>query len=85
MAHVAFDHRVVISAEQRHGKKHVKTMTFDNGTEFFYHRLLPSWFKVKVFFADPYCSGQRGTNENTNGLLWQYFPKGVGYGSIGWQ
>ncbi|WDQ15432.1 IS30 family transposase [Rhodopirellula sp. P2] len=66
-------------------EKHIKTMTFDNGTEFFYHRLLPSWFNVKVFFADPYCSGQRGTNENTNGLLRQYFPKGVDYGSISWQ
>ncbi len=63
----------------------IKTMTFDNGTEFFYHRLLTKWFQVKVYFADPYCSGQRGTNENTNGLLRQYFSKGLAYASISWQ
>ncbi|WP_404308197.1 IS30 family transposase [Neorhodopirellula lusitana] len=63
----------------------IKSMTFDNGTEFFYHRLLTQWFKVKVYFADPYCSGQRGANENTNGLLRQYFAKGVDFASISWQ
>lgn len=63
----------------------VKTMTFDNGTEFFYHLLLTQWLKVKVYFADPYCSGQRGTNENTNGLLRQYFSKGLDYDLISWQ
>lgn len=60
----------------------LKTFTFDNGTEFYYHRRLREELGVKVYFADPYRSGQRGTNENTNGLLRQYFPKTLGYDSI---
>lgn len=63
----------------------VKTMTFDNGTEFFYHDMLSQAMKVKVYFADPYKSYQRGTNENTNGLIRQYFPKTLDYGYISWQ
>jgi IS30 family transposase len=60
----------------------LKTFTFDNGSEFYYHRLLREKLGVDVYFADPYCSGQRGTNENTNGLLRQYFPRTLGYGQI---
>lgn len=63
----------------------IKTFTFDNGTEFFYHSLLTDGLKVKVYFADPYNSGQRGTNENTNGLLRQYFPKTMNYNYITYQ
>lgn len=63
----------------------IKTFTFDNGTEFFYHSILTNALKVKVYFADPYNSGQRGTNENTNGLLRQYFPKDMNYSYISWQ
>lgn len=63
----------------------IKTFTFDNGTEFYYHSLLTDAMKVKVYFADPYNSGQRGTNENTNGLLRQYFPKTMNYASISHQ
>jgi len=63
----------------------IKTFTFDNGTEFFYHSMLTNGLKVKIYFADPYNSGQRGTNENTNGLLRQYFPKTMDYKSISYQ
>ena len=63
----------------------IKTMTFDNGTEFFHHKMLSEAMKVKVYFADPYKSYQRGTNENTNGLIRQYFPKTLNYGYISWQ
>lgn len=63
----------------------VKTLTFDNGTEFFHHAMLGESLKVKVYFADPYKSYQRGTNENTNGLIRQYFPKTMDYGYISWQ
>lgn len=65
--------------------KKIKTFTFDNGTEFFYHSMLTNGLKVKIYFADPYNSGQRGTNENTNGLLRQYFPKTMDYKSISYQ
>lgn len=60
----------------------IKTFTFDNGTEFYYHSQLTEALGVKVYFADPYCSGQRGSNENTNGLIRQYFPKTLDYGLI---
>jgi len=63
----------------------IKTFTFDNGTEFFYHSMLTDALPVKVYFADPYNSGQRGTNENTNGLLRQYFPKTMNYSYISYQ
>jgi len=51
-----------------------KTVTMDNGTEFAKHEEL-NQMGIKTFFADPYCSGQRGTNENTNGLIRRYLPK----------
>ncbi len=51
--------------------KHVHTLTYDNGKEFAYHEKV-----AKGFFARPYRSWERGLNENTNGLLRQYFPKG---------
>lgn len=53
------------------------TLTVDNGREFANFKELESKNNLKVFFADPYSAWQRGTNENTNGLLRQYFPKGV--------
>jgi len=46
----------------------IKTFTFDNGTEFYYTDRLTEELGAKVYYADPYNSGQRGTNENTNGL-----------------
>ena len=59
-----------------------KTFTFDNGSEFYYFKQLEEQLGVTVYFADPFNSGQRGTNENTNGLLRQYFPKDKPYASI---
>lgn len=52
-----------------------KTITLDNGLEFVKHQELTKQLGVKVYFADPYSSFQRGTNENTNGLLRRYIPK----------
>lgn len=54
----------------------VKTITFDNGKEFANHQEIADKLKCDVYFAHPYHSWERGTNENTNGLLRQYFPKG---------
>ena len=53
-----------------------KTLTFDNGTEFSCFRQIASRAGVKVYFAHLYSSWERGTNENANGLLRQYVPKG---------
>jgi transposase, IS30 family len=52
-----------------------KTVTADNGSEFVGHAALGRRLGFKIYFADPYASWQRGTNENTNGLIRQYFPK----------
>ncbi|NLX96390.1 MAG: IS30 family transposase [Rhodopirellula sp.] len=55
----------------------VKTITFDNGTEFAEHEIMAEDLPVAVYFAAPYASYQRGTNENTNGLIRRYLPKGT--------
>lgn len=56
-----------------------KTLTVDNGKEFSRFKELEENTGLKVFFADPYAAWQRGTNENTNGLLRFYFPKGTDF------
>ena len=53
----------------------LRSFTVDNGNEFFDYLSLEKRLGTKVYFADPYRSWQRGLNENTNGLLRQYFPK----------
>jgi IS30 family transposase len=59
-----------------------KTMTFDNGKEFAGFKALEKAVGFCCYFADPYSSYQRGTNENTNGLLRQFFPKGTDFNKI---
>ncbi|MEH6453314.1 MAG: IS30 family transposase, partial [Psychromonas sp.] len=60
----------------------VFTITADNGKEFAYHEIMTEHLKCGVYFADPYCSWQRGLNENTNGLLRQYWPKSTDFKKI---
>lgn len=55
----------------------VKTITFDNGTEFAAHEKITAALRTPVYFAHPYSSNERARNENTNGLLRQYLPKGT--------
>jgi IS30 family transposase len=59
-----------------------QTLTVDNGKEFSNFKELEKRTGLKVYFADPYAAWQRGTNENTNGLLRQYFPKGTDFRTI---
>lgn len=59
-----------------------RSMTFDNGKEFAEHAKLAKACDLDVYFASPYKSWQRGTNENTNGLLRQFFPKGTDFSRI---
>jgi len=54
-----------------------KTLTYDQGKEMSEHKKLSEKTGVAVFFADPHSPWQRGSNENTNGLLRQYLPKGT--------
>jgi IS30 family transposase len=59
-----------------------RSMTFDNGKEFAEHNKLTRGLGLETYFADPYSSWQRGTNENTNGLLRQFFPKGTDFTQV---
>jgi IS30 family transposase len=54
-----------------------KTLTYDRGKEMAEHARLAQRLAIRVFFADPHAPWQRGSNENTNGLLRQYLPKGT--------
>lgn len=63
--------------------KEVKqTATFDNGPENQKWQKIEERTGLKCFFAHPYCSGERGTNENTNGLVRDYFPKKTDFNTI---
>jgi IS30 family transposase len=54
-----------------------KTLTYDRGTEMALHERLAAALGMEIYFCDAYCPWQRGTNENTNGLIRQYLPKGM--------
>jgi transposase, IS30 family len=68
-----------LPADQRH------SITFDNGKEFSEHEALSRRLGVQAFFAHPYCSWERGSNENTNGLVRQYYPKGTDFAEVSHQ
>ena len=61
---------------------HVKTLTSDNGKEFANHKAIAQALNADFYFAHPYASWERGLNENTNGLIRQYFPKSKNFTSI---
>jgi IS30 family transposase len=60
----------------------IKTITSDNGKEFANHQKISEEFNIDFYFAKPYHSWQRGANENLNGLVRQYFPKGTSFARI---
>lgn len=60
----------------------VHTITVDNGKEFCEHELIASGLQAHIYFAHPYASWERGLNENTNGLVRQYFPKKFAFAGI---
>lgn len=62
---------------------HLKlSLTYDNGTEMAQHKLFTKNSKIKVYFAHPYSPWERPTNENTNGLIRDYFPKGTDFSLV---
>jgi IS30 family transposase len=75
------DTEIVINALIKNARKlpHelYKSLTWDRGKEMADHKRFTLATDIKVYFCDPQNPWQRGTNENTNGLLRQYFPKGI--------
>jgi len=71
----AESNRALLALLARHPGR-VKTITADNGTEFHWYGQIEAASPVKFYFATPHHSWERGTNENTNGLIRQYLPKG---------
>lgn len=63
-------------------RPYIKTITADNGKEFAAHQLISKAFNIDFYFAKPYASWQRGSNENLNGLIRQYIPKKTNFDTI---
>jgi IS30 family transposase len=63
-------------------KPYIKTITSDNGKEFAAHQLISESLEIDYYFAKPYASWQRGSNENLNGLIRQYIPKKTDFDTV---
>ena len=74
-------HRATLELMRRH-RRRFRTITADNGTEFHSYPAVEARSGVKYYFATPHHSWERGTNENTNGLIRQYLPKGQSMASL---
>ena len=66
-------------------RKWIKTITTDNGPEFFRHEYITRKLGIKVYFADPHAPWQKGGIENTNGLIRQYIPNGTDFKNVSQQ
>ena len=75
-------HEKIKQRLQELDEERCRSITFDNGTEFARCHRLEKHLGMELYFADPGCPYQRGTNENTNGLIRQYFPKGTDFRDI---
>lgn len=74
--------RAVTKALRRLPAKAKRTLTLDNGTENARHEELTEKLGIKCYFADPYSAWQRGSNEQINGLIRRYLPKGTDFSKI---
>ena len=74
--------RATLEAMKKLPPEKLRTMTFDNGKEFAGFKDLERELGMRSYFAQPYHSWERGTNENTNGLLRQFFPKGMDFSKV---
>ena len=67
---------VIVSVLSAFRRQLVKSITSERGAEFANWRNIEERLHCDVYFADPYCAWQKGTNENLNGLLREFYPKG---------
>lgn len=72
----------VIHALRSLPSRWVKTLTFDNGSEFAHHERMAKALGIDIYFAHPYAAYERARNENTNGLLRQYLPKSTSFRNL---
>ncbi len=68
--------RLIIDYLKQYPSELVKTITTDNGTEFADWQTMEKELNCEVYFCDTFCAWQKGSNENSNGLLREFFPKG---------
>lgn len=68
--------KAIITTLSKLPREAVKTITCDRGSEFANWRDIEEALNCEMYFADPYCAWQKGTNENLNGLLREFYPKG---------
>ena len=69
--------KTIIETLSKFPSELVKTITCDRGKEFANWEQIENELHCEVYFADPYCAWQKGTNENSNGLLREFYPKGM--------
>ena len=74
--------QAIISRVKESDSMKFHTITGDNGTEFADHKSISKSLNIDFYFTNPYSSWEKGTNENTNGLIRQYFPKGTDFNKI---
>lgn len=72
----------IINALKDYPDDLIKTITFDRGKEFSGYEEIEDALNCQTYFCDPYCAWQKGTNENTNSLLREFYPKGMDLSSV---
>jgi IS30 family transposase len=74
--------RAIFEAFGEIQNRYIKSITVDNGSEFYQHKILQEALECRVYFSDPYSAWQRGINEHTNGLLRKYFSKKMNFKNL---